>query len=235
MNLLAFDTACDACSVAVWGDGQIVAHRAKAMVRGQSEELVSMIDQTMRQSGASFAALSAVAVTIGPGAFTGLRIGLATARAIALASGCQAIGVSTFDAIAAAAAIEHHDRKRGLVVAVDTKRGDLYLQSYLPDSSALGFAPWQDATVLTPQAALVLLPPGPLLLAGDGARCLHEAMGSDGARAIVAQVTVPDAAHVAAVAARRFVVNTSSPLLRPLYLRPPAVRLPPNPLAWALP
>ena len=231
MNLLAFDTACDACSVAIWGDGQIVAHRAKAMVRGQSEELVSMIDQTMGQSGVQFATLSAVAVTIGPGAFTGLRIGLATARAIALAAGCRAIGVSTFDAIAAAAAKEHHDRKRGLVVAIDTKRGDLYLQRYLPDSSALGFSPWQDASVVTPQAALALLPSGPLLLAGDGARSLHEAMGSAGARATIAQVTVPDAAHVAAVAAYRFVADPSPPPLRPLYLRPPAVRLPqPSPM-----
>ena len=226
MNLLAFDTACDACSVAVWDDGQIVARQAKAMVRGQSEELVSMIDQTMRQSGAQFATLSAVAVTIGPGAFTGLRIGLATARAIALASGCRAIGVSTFDAIAAAAANEHHDRQRRLVVAVDTKRGDLYLQSYWPDSSALGFSPCQEASVLTPQAALALLPSGPLLLAGDGARRLHEAMGDAGARAMIAQVTVPDAVHVAAVAAHRYVADPSALPLRPLYLRPPAVRLP---------
>ena len=75
MNLLAFDTACDACSVALWSDGQIVARQAKTMVRGQSEELVSMIDRTMGQASTSFAALSVVAVTIGPGAFTGLRIG----------------------------------------------------------------------------------------------------------------------------------------------------------------
>lgn len=226
MNLLAFDTACDACSVAVWRDGAIVAHRAKAMVHGQSEELVTMIDSVMRQAGETFTALSAMAVTIGPGAFTGLRIGLATARAIALAADRPAIGVSTFEAIAAAAAAETADRSRGLVVAIDTKRGDLYLQSFTRDASDLGFSPWHDAAVLAPDAALALLPPGPLLLAGDGARQLFEAMGGRAARATLAQATVPDAAHVAAIAAMRLAKGAPLPPLRPLYLRPPAARLP---------
>src|SRR5674476_345858 len=115
MTLLAFDTACDACSVAVWRAGRIVAHGAKAMVRGQSEELVVMIETVMGQAGQSFAALAAVAVTVGPGAFTGLRIGLATARAIALATDRPAIGVTTFEAIAAAAVAESADRSRGIV------------------------------------------------------------------------------------------------------------------------
>lgn len=224
MNLLAFDTACDACSVAVWRDGAIVAHRAKAMVRGQSEELVMMIDSVMRQAGASFAALSAVAVTIGPGAFTGLRIGLATARAIALAADRPAIGVSTFEAIAAAA--ENEERARALVVAIDTKRGDLYIRSFLRDGSGRGYAPWHDALVLAPGEALAFLPSGPLLLAGDGARRLRDALGCGDSRAVLAQATLPDAVHIAAVAAARLAVDKPLPPLRPLYLRPPAARLP---------
>ena len=61
MNLLAFDTACDACSVALWRDGATVAHEVKVMARGQSEELVPMIERVMRQAGGDFASLSAVA------------------------------------------------------------------------------------------------------------------------------------------------------------------------------
>ena len=235
MNLLAFDTACDACSVAVWRDGVIVAQSAKAMVRGQSEELVTMIDRIMGQADQSFAALTAIAVTVGPGAFTGLRIGLATARALALAADRPAIGVTTVEAIAAAAAAENGDRSRGVVVAIDTKRGDLYLQSFMPDASILGFSPWHEAAVLAPAAALALLPPGPLLLAGDGARQLLEAMSGSSLRATLAEAKVPDAASVAAVAARRYASTASQPPLRPLYLRPPAARLPPISAAGMLP
>lgn len=226
MTLLAFDTACDACSVAVWRAGGIVAHGAKAMMRGQSEELVVMIESVMAEAGQSFATLAAVAVTVGPGAFTGLRIGLATARAIALATDRPAIGVSTFEAIAAAARAEGDNPARAIVVAIDTKRGDLYLQSFRRDDSELGFAPCHDAMVLAPAAAVASLPSGPLLLAGDGAAALFEALGGGGARAALAQASLPDAGHVAAIAALRLAAGLPHPPLRPLYLRPPEVRLP---------
>lgn len=235
MTLLAFDTACDACSVALWRAGKIVAHGSKAMVRGQSEELVAMIDSVMGQADQSFAGLAAVAATVGPGAFTGLRIGLATARAIALAAGRPAIGVTTFEAIAAAALAEGGDPARAIVVAIDTKRGDLYLQSFRPDDSALGFSSWHDAMVLAPADAVAVLPAGALLLAGDGAISLFAALGGDGARAEVAQARLPDARHVAAIAARRLVAGGQHPPLRPLYLRPPEVRLPVLSIAGAAP
>lgn len=226
MNLLAFDTSCDACSVAFRHDAAVTAHETKAMVRGQSEELVPMIDRVMHRAGGSFAELSAVAVTAGPGAFTGLRIALATARAIAMAIGRPAVGVSTFEAIAAAAARDDAAGSRAVVVAIDTKRDDLYVQSFLRDASALGFSPADDGAVMTPSAALATLPPGPLLLAGDGALHLRAAMGDDAARTVLARATVPDAADVAAIAALRLATGMTPPPLRPLYLRPPAVRLP---------
>lgn len=226
MNLLAFDTSCDACSVALWRDGVTVAHDVKVMARGQSEELVPMIERVMRQAGSDFASLSAVAVTAGPGAFTGLRIALATARAMALAAGRPAIGISTFEAIAWAAAREDAAATRALVVAIDTKRDDLYVQSFVRDKSALGFAATGDGAVLTAAEAVEHLPSGPLLLAGDGARHLAAALADSGSRATLARATVPDAADVAAAAAARLNAGKAPPPLRPLYLRPPAVRLP---------
>lgn len=226
MTLLAFDTACDACSVALWRDGATLAHDVKVMARGHSEELVPMIERVMRRTNAGFADLSAVAVTAGPGAFTGLRIALATARAMAMAAGRPAIGISTFEAIAWAAAREDASATRSLVVAIDTKRDDLYVQSFMRDGSALGFAARDDGAVLTAAEAVAVLPSGPLLLAGDGARHLHAAMADDASRALVARATVPDAADVAAVAALRLATGVALPPLRPLYLRPPAVRLP---------
>lgn len=226
MNLLAFDTACEACSVALWRDGATVAHDVKVMARGQSEELVPMIERVMQQAGSDFASLSAVAVTAGPGAFTGLRVALATARAIALAAGRPAIGVPTFEAIAWAAAHEDTAAARRLVVAIDTKRDDLYVQSFERDGSALGFVATGDGAVLTAAEAAAGLPPGSLLLAGDGARHLAAALGDEASRVRVARATVPDARDVAAVAAVRLKSRATVPPLRPLYLRPPAVRLP---------
>lgn len=226
MNLLAFDTACDACSVALWRDGATVAHDVKIMARGQSEELVPMIERVMRQAGSDFASLSAVAVTAGPGAFTGLRIALATARAIALAASRPAIGISTFEAIAWAAAREDAAATHRLVVAIDTKRDDLYVQSFVRDNSALGFAAVGDGAVLSAAEVAAGLPSGPLLLAGDGARHLAAALADDGSRVRIARATVPDAADVAAMAAVRLDSGAPPPPLRPLYLRPPAVRLP---------
>lgn len=224
MNLLAFDTACDACSVALWRDGAVVARRARAMQRGQSEALVPMIDEVMREAGCDFTALSAAAVTNGPGAFTGLRIGLATARAISLAADRPVLGISTFDAIAFAAGREAPDA-RALVVAIETKRDDLYLQVYALDAGAPGFSPRGDAAILMPCDAAAILPAGPLVLAGDGAARLRAVLGNP-ARIVLAAALVPDAADVAALAAARLAAGAMAGPLRPLYLRAPAVRLP---------
>lgn len=224
MNLLAFDTACDACSVALWRDGTVVARRARAMQRGQSEALVPMIAAVMDEAGLTFESLSAAAVTIGPGAFTGLRIGLATARAIALAAQRPVIGVSTFDAIAAGARRAAEGRHI-LAVAIDTKRDDLYFQTFALDDSPLGFTPRGEPVVMSADEAARALPAGALLLAGDGAARLAAAIGEP-SRTTLAQATVPDAADVAAVAAARLAAGAPVRPLRPLYLRPPAVRLP---------
>jgi tRNA threonylcarbamoyladenosine biosynthesis protein TsaB len=224
MNLLAFDTACDACSVALWRGGGVVARRARVMQRGQSEALVPMIGEIMREAGADFTALDAAAVTNGPGAFTGLRIGLATARAIALAANRPVLGVSTFDAIAFAA--RHEARaEHTLVVAIETKRDDLYLQVFAIDATALGFSPHGDAAIVMPADAAAMMPAGPLLLAGDGAARLAAAL-ADPARITLSAARVPDAADVAAIAVARFAAGAIAPPLRPLYLRGPAVRLP---------
>lgn len=226
MNLLAFDTACDSCSVALWRDGAVVAQHARAMVRGQSEALVPMIDSVMREAGATFGILSGVGVTIGPGAFTGLRIALATARAIGLAAQRPVIGVSTFEAIAMAVARGEIDESRTLVIAIDTKRDDLYVQSFSLDGSDIGFAALSPPVVLNAEDVSPTLPPGPLLLAGDGARRLAAVLNATARRATITMVTVPDAANVAAVAARRLATGAPLPPVRPLYLRPPAVRVP---------
>jgi len=217
--VLAFDTACDACSAAVWRDGAILAREFAPMARGQSEALLPMIERVMAAAQLEFADLAAIGVTVGPGAFTGLRIGLAAARAIALASGKPAVGVTTLEAIAAALP----PASASLVVAIDAKRDDLYVQQFA------GGAVWRPAGAPIAQLPeAVALPDGPFALAGDGAARLHAALdGAARARAtLIADHAVPDAAVVARLAAARLLSGEALASPRPLYLRPPDAKLP---------
>jgi tRNA threonylcarbamoyladenosine biosynthesis protein TsaB len=103
MMLLAFDCSASACSAAVRHDGSTVAREWRAMERGHAEALVPLIEATLGQAGARFEDISAVATTVGPGSFTGVRIGLATARGLSLALGAPVVGVTTFEAVAGGA------------------------------------------------------------------------------------------------------------------------------------
>lgn len=217
-SLLAFDTACDACSAAVWRDGEIVAREFAAMARGQSEALMPMIARAMATARLEFADLAAIGVTVGPGAFTGLRIGLAAARAIALAAAKPAIGVTTLEALAAAV-----PETGALLVAIDAKRDDLYLQLF--DGTMPASAP----VAALPEAAT--LPAGPFRLVGDGAARLYQAL-PDAARAratVLPEPRLPDAAVIARLAAARLAATALGGAIaapRPLYLRPPDAKLP---------
>ena len=99
MTLLALDTSMAACSVAVWRDG-ILAHRFAAMERGHAEALFSHDPRGDGEAGASFADLRAIAVTRGPGSFTGVRVGVAAARGLALATDKPIIAATSLEVIA---------------------------------------------------------------------------------------------------------------------------------------
>src|SRR5471030_369737 len=103
MLILAIDTALDACAAAVLDTdtGQLIAVESQPMKRGHAEALMPLIARVMKQAELPFAALDRIAVTTGPGSFTGLRVGLSAARGIALATGKPAVGLSTLAAFAA--------------------------------------------------------------------------------------------------------------------------------------
>lgn len=230
MRVLGLDTATTGCSAALWEDGIVVARRFEEMETGQTERLNPMIAEVMAESGTAFPALAAVGVTLGPGAFTGLRIGLATARAISLGCRVPAIGVTTFAALARAVPASERAGRR-LLVAVNGKRRDVFVQCF--DS---GDRPLGEAGALDPASLPDALPAGPLLIAGDGAPALKRAVGGaaggqDGADARLrfsSALGPPDAAHVAALAAAAAQGGTSAGKapLRPVYIRPPDARLP---------
>src|SRR6266705_7028939 len=102
MLVLAIDTALDACAAGVLDTdaGKLIARESQAMKRGHAEALMPLIARVMKESGLPFAALDRIAVTVGPGSFTGLRVGVAAARGIGLAAGKPVVGLTTLAAMA---------------------------------------------------------------------------------------------------------------------------------------
>lgn len=214
MQVLALDSATSACSAALWRDGAIVARRFARMARGQSEVLVPMIDEVMAEAGIAFDRLDLLAVTVGPGAFTGIRIGLSTARALALATARPLAGIATPDVVAAAVPPELR-AGRAVLVALDSRRSELWLQAFDADLAPLG----PPAALLPEQAADLVA--GPVVVAGDAALLVLPHLPG----ALVADTCgSPDAAFVAVLAAARWPARTLPP--EPLYLRPADVTLP---------
>ena len=221
-RILALDAAGSACSAAVWAEAGVVARRFEVMRRGQSERLVPMIQDVMSEAGFDFAALDAIAVTLGPGGFTGVRIGLATARGLALACGLPVLGLSSFLTVAAAVPdVERQDRR--LAVMLDAKRSDLYLQVFGSD-----LVPLAEPSCVAPADLAARLPAGRLVLAGDAVA--QGLAGLGGARneqfLISAAPEQADAAILAGLAADLPLPDPEAPWPRPLYLRPPDVTLP---------
>jgi tRNA threonylcarbamoyladenosine biosynthesis protein TsaB len=216
MLILAFDTTVAACSVALWRDGETLAHARSIMDQGQAEALMPMIEGVMRQSGLAYSAVDRIAVTVGPGSFTGVRVGLAAARGLGLAAGKPVIGVMTTEALAHA--VPAHERKQDarILCAVDTKRGDIYAQIFDAHLVEMG-APH----VLKPTQLTDAVGAGPVVVVGDAAAIAVSALGPHATLSSAA--ALPDPAVIAQCAASRR-PTAAGPL--PVYVRPPDAVVP---------
>lgn len=201
--LLAFDTATPAVTVALHDGTAVLAEHTEVDARRHGELLAPGIRRVLAAAGRDLAELTAVAVGVGPGPFTGLRVGLVTARVLGDALGIEVHGVCTLDVLAAAVA---HDGP--FAVATDARRREVYWARYAaPDRRAT------EPAVGRPEAiapALAGLP-----VAGEGALKYPDSFP------LAAEPALPAAARLAALAARR--LRDGLPLLppHPLYLRRP--------------
>jgi len=191
--VLAIDTALDACSVAAIEDDDMRAVQSERMARGQAERLAPMVRDVMAAAGIRADRIDRVAVTVGPGSFTGVRVGLAFARAFALAIGKPCLGVPTLEALALG------ESEEGLRAALIETQGATYLALYengtpvlapqaaeraeaapLLEQAARGQPFWinehdaiVDVVALARRAATLdpqLYPPDPLYLRSHGAK-----------------------------------------------------------------
>jgi tRNA threonylcarbamoyladenosine biosynthesis protein TsaB len=128
MRVLAIDTALAACSAAILDQGGILAGESLPMTRGHAEALMPLLSRVTAESHTTFRDLDRVVVTTGPGSFTGLRVGIAAARGIALAINKPAVGLSTLSAYAAPYLADDDDAP--IVVAIDARHSHVYLQVF---------------------------------------------------------------------------------------------------------
>lgn len=215
MIVLGIDTALAACSAALTRDGDVLARRLDPMTRGHAERLFPMLAEVCAEAGVALKAVDRVAVTVGPGSFTGTRVGLAAARGIALAAGCSAVGVTTLRAVAAGA-----ERPAGLLaVLFDARRGGVYGQVFDKAGEALTAPFAAPLEELAERAAGAGHEELPLFLIGTGAEAgLGALHGRRGGVAMARGYPLPDAGIVARLGAT-FDPAEAPPA--PLYLRPP--------------
>jgi tRNA threonylcarbamoyladenosine biosynthesis protein TsaB len=219
MLILAIDTALDACSAGVLDTdaGKLIALESQPMKRGHAEALMPLIARVIRQAGIAFASFDRIAVTTGPGSFTGLRVGLSAARGIALAADKPVVGLTTLTAYAAPVVSENAEQP--VISAIDARHDQVYFQVVSGDGSSLirpRVAPIEEALRASRFGAPHLV--------GNAAGILADRWPTDALPPFrVDAQPAPDIAWVAWLGAA---VNPDTAPARPYYLRAPDAKLP---------
>ena len=232
MKLLGFDTATTACSAALWAGGAVTAHKRIEAPGGHAEALVPMLREVAAEGGTTLAAVDAFAVTVGPGSFTGIRIGLATARGLALAGRRPLIGLSTLEVLAAG--VPAGEREGPILAALDAGRGRLYAQLFDRSLRALS-----EPEALTAEALPDLMAGvgGPLVVAGTGREAALAALTPAIEARAATGSPAPDARVLVRCAAARAEAggeHDAAVPVRPLYLREAGAKPKARPSAGAV-
>lgn len=214
MRVLAIDTALEACSACVLetDTGEALALESVPMTRGHAEALVPMVDRVVAATEGGFESLGRVAVTVGPGSFTGLRVAISAGRAVGLAAGIPCVGVTTLAALAAP--VIASGIATLVASAIDARHGAIYFQVFAPAGR----------TIVTPRIVPIRdaarqLGSGPVRIVGSGAALLAAE-----ARAIGLEATIESddpAPDIRWVARLGYAANPAQAVPKPFYLRPP--------------
>jgi len=215
MKILALDTASSWCAAAVYDSGTdtVLAEISENIGKGHAEVLMDYIEQAMTQSGIAMAELDRVAVNVGPGSFTGVRICVSAARGFALALDRPALGVSAFDALASEVAISHPGQP--VLVLLEAHRGEIYAQAFGVDAVAI-----TGPMVLAREEALALIQQqsSETILAGSAAAALNETpAGSFSVARVEPTARIGTYAKLAAL-------HEPGEAPKPLYMRGPDVK-----------
>jgi tRNA threonylcarbamoyladenosine biosynthesis protein TsaB len=214
MLILAIDTALDACAAGVLDTdaAAMIAQESQAMKRGHAEALMPLIARVMREAGIAFSALDRIAVTTGPGSFTGLRVGLSAARGLALAANKPVVGLSTLTAYAAP--VVGQNAPQPVISAIDARHDHVYFQVVSGDGGSL-----MRPRVAPVEEALGAAQFGAAYLVGNAAKILADRWPADAPPPFkVDPQPAPDIAWLAWLGAA---VSPDTAPARPYYLRAP--------------
>lgn len=208
MIVLALDTAGVDCAAAVYDSGSdsVMGEVTETIGRGHAEHLMHVVDEALAKADVALSAIERVVVTVGPGSFTGIRIGVAAARGFALSLDIPAIGVTTLEVMAATAGKQNPGKP--VLAAIDAKREEIYLQAFGADGS-----PLDEARAVTIDEARVIAGAFDGIVTGTAVARLSDAPPPER----------PDAFPIAIVA-RLGAAKPVSEKPKPLYLRGPDAR-----------
>lgn len=209
MRILGLDSALARCAVAVVRGEQLLAMRVEAAVRGHAVLLPALVDAVLAESGLDAASLDLVAVTVGPGSFTGIRAGLALAHGIALGAGVPIVGVTVGEALADSLP---HLGSRQLWTAIDSRRQRVFLE--------------RNGDIEAVELDALPAPAGPVAIAGDAAIAVAARLAARECDVMLTDARLPLPRHVAMVGARRFAGTLPPRAAQPIYVDPPEARLP---------
>ncbi len=224
-RLLALETATDVCSVALAEDARVTATLTLARPRMHAEQLVALIRDALRYGGIEAEALDAVAVSMGPGSYTGLRIGVSTAKGLAMAVGAKLVGVPSLEALAATAA-PAADPGDVVCAAFNARRDEVYAAAFRVEAED-ALTPVTETAALAADDLSTWLPvqtTGRLRLVGEGAPLIAEALRpqwDERIRILPADAFAPDAAAVARLGKARLKRGETEDLatFEPFYLK----------------
>jgi tRNA threonylcarbamoyladenosine biosynthesis protein TsaB len=209
MRILALDSAVSRCSATVVADGTAIVGLQQDLERGHAPVLAVLAQTCLRDAGLTAAELDLVAVTVGPGSFTGIRGGVALAQGIGLAAGCPVIGVTVGEALAESLPLMPG---RALWCAVPSRRSRVFLDA--------------GQQVLSLALTDLPKPDGPVALAGPAAAEVAARLAAGGADVMLTDAILPAGRSIAAVAERRFRGILPPLAAEPLYIDAPEARLP---------
>jgi tRNA threonylcarbamoyladenosine biosynthesis protein TsaB len=212
--ILAIDTSMSAASACTLASGtdEPAALQTTAMERGHAEALMPLIEAVINKTPGGFEALTRIAVAVGPGSFTGIRVGVSAARAIALARELPVVGVSTLAAFAAPWLAA--DNEQIVAAAIDARHGNIYVQAFAPGGRSI-----LTPRLMTPREAVRAIGSGPICLTGSGAPLLAAEALIVGIEAkICGELHAPDILQVARLG---FVADPATAPARPFYLKAP--------------
>lgn len=216
MNILAVDTALSACSVAILMDKRTVVRRID-MARGHAEALMPLLAEAMAEAKLGYGDIDRFAVTVGPGTFTGVRVGVSTVRGLMLTTDRPAVGVTTLEALSETARSSGSYRSCPLLIAMDARRDEIYAQVF--DEAGIATS---DPMVIGIEALLADLPADIDTVFGSAARAVADAAAGTGREmTALGTDTAPDPLAIARIARDREAKIWPEFAPKPLYLRAP--------------